>query len=114
MKQYQLEAEAAVESDIEAAFQWFETEEAGLGFRILETTPRLLRTAAEQSTRLSRASFGNSSRINETVSLRDLFFYRSGGHSYRGGAAHCTRSDRVAGTRVVVAVQNHRKKQSTV
>ena len=31
MKQYRLEAEAAVEFDIESAFSWYEAEEPGLG-----------------------------------------------------------------------------------
>ena len=41
MKHYRLEAEAAVEFDIEAAFEWYEAEEPNLGFEFLEQ----LRTA---------------------------------------------------------------------
>ena len=48
MKQYRFEAEAAVEFDVESAFQWYETEEAGLGFDFLNQLracyERLLRT----------------------------------------------------------------------
>lgn len=36
MRQYRLEATPAVELDIEAAFEWYEREEAGLGFQFLE------------------------------------------------------------------------------
>ena len=36
MKQYRLEAEAAVELDVEAAFEWYEAEEPNLGFEFLE------------------------------------------------------------------------------
>lgn len=36
MRQYKLEAEPAVAFDVEAAFQWYETEEAGLGFEFLK------------------------------------------------------------------------------
>ncbi|HXQ74247.1 MAG TPA: type II toxin-antitoxin system RelE/ParE family toxin [Pyrinomonadaceae bacterium] len=36
MKQYLLQAEAAVEFDVESAFQWYETEEPGLGFEFLK------------------------------------------------------------------------------
>ena len=36
MKHYRLEAEAAVEFDIESAFNWYETEEPGLGQEFLE------------------------------------------------------------------------------
>lgn len=36
MKQFQLEAPPAVELDIEAAFNWYEGEEAGLGFEFLD------------------------------------------------------------------------------
>ena len=36
MKHYRLEAEAAVEFDIESAFDWYETEEPGLGQEFLE------------------------------------------------------------------------------
>ena len=36
MKQYRLEAEAAVEFDVESAFEWYETEEPGVGFEFLE------------------------------------------------------------------------------
>lgn len=36
MKQYQLQAEAAVKFDVESALQWFETEEPGLGFELLK------------------------------------------------------------------------------
>jgi len=36
MKQYRLEAAPAVELDIEAAFEWYEHEEAGLGLHFLD------------------------------------------------------------------------------
>ena len=36
MKQYRLEAEPAVELDIESAFEWYETEELGLGREFLD------------------------------------------------------------------------------
>ena len=36
MKHYELEAEAAVEFDIESAFDWYEAEEPGLGPEFLE------------------------------------------------------------------------------
>ena len=36
MKHYRLEAEAAVELDVEAAFEWYEAEESNLGFEFLE------------------------------------------------------------------------------
>ena len=36
MKRYAIEAEPAVESDVEAAFNWYEGEESGLGLEFLE------------------------------------------------------------------------------
>ena len=36
MKQYAIEAERAVEADVEAAFNWYEGEEPGLGLEFLE------------------------------------------------------------------------------
>ena len=36
MRQYRLEATPAVELDIEAAFEWYEREDAGLGFQFLD------------------------------------------------------------------------------
>jgi plasmid stabilization system protein ParE len=36
VRQYRLEATPAVELDIEAAFEWYEREEAGLGFQFLD------------------------------------------------------------------------------
>jgi plasmid stabilization system protein ParE len=36
VKQYRFEAESAVEFDVESAFEWYETEEAGLGLEFLE------------------------------------------------------------------------------
>lgn len=36
MKQYRLEAEQAVELDIESVFDWYETEKPGLGHEFLE------------------------------------------------------------------------------
>jgi plasmid stabilization system protein ParE len=36
VKDYRLEAEAAVEFDIESAFGWYEAEESGLGAQFLE------------------------------------------------------------------------------
>ena len=36
MKQYAIEAERAVEADVEAAFNWYQGEEAGLGLEFLE------------------------------------------------------------------------------
>ena len=36
MTQCRLEASPAVELDIEAAFEWYEREEAGLGLRFLD------------------------------------------------------------------------------
>ena len=48
MKRYRFEAEAAVEFDVESTFQWYETEEPGLGFEFLTQLrgcyERLLRT----------------------------------------------------------------------
>lgn len=35
MKRYKIEAAPAVEADVEAAFNWYETEEAGLGLEFL-------------------------------------------------------------------------------
>lgn len=35
MPEYRLQAEAAVEFDVASAFQWYETEEPGLGFEFL-------------------------------------------------------------------------------
>ena len=36
MKRYAIEAEPAVEADVEAAFDWYEGEGPGLGFEFLE------------------------------------------------------------------------------
>ena len=36
MKRYAIEAEIAVEADVEAAFDWYEGEESRLGFEFLE------------------------------------------------------------------------------
>lgn len=36
MKSYRLEAGPAVDADVEAAFDWYEIEEPGLGFQFLE------------------------------------------------------------------------------
>jgi len=36
VKQYAIEAERAVEADVEAAFNWYEGEEPGLGLEFLE------------------------------------------------------------------------------
>jgi len=36
VKRYAIEAEIAVEADVEAAFDWYEGEEPGLGFEFLE------------------------------------------------------------------------------
>ena len=36
MKRYAIEAEIAVEADVEAAFDWYEGEESGLGFEFLD------------------------------------------------------------------------------
>lgn len=36
MKRYAVEAEIAVEADVEAAFDWYEGEEPGLGFEFLD------------------------------------------------------------------------------
>ena len=36
MKRYGIEAEPAVDADVEAAFDWYEEEEPGLGFEFLE------------------------------------------------------------------------------
>ena len=44
MIRYAIEAESAVEADVEAAFDWYEAEEPGLGFEFLAE----LRTAYER------------------------------------------------------------------
>lgn len=36
MTRYQIEAEPSVDADIEAAFQWYESEEPGLGFEFVD------------------------------------------------------------------------------
>ena len=47
MKHYRLEAEAAVEFDIESAFDWYETEEPGLGPEFLEQLRLVYRRISE-------------------------------------------------------------------
>ena len=49
MKHYRLEAEAAVEFDIESAFNWYETEEPGLGQEFLEQLRLVYRRILENS-----------------------------------------------------------------
>ena len=48
MKQYRFEAEAAVAFDVECAFEWYESEEPGVGFEFLAQLrrcyQRILRT----------------------------------------------------------------------
>ena len=36
MTRYRIEAEPSVDADIEAAFQWYESEEPGLGFEFVD------------------------------------------------------------------------------
>jgi len=36
VSRYRIDAEPAVDSDVEAAFNWYETEEAGLGIEFLD------------------------------------------------------------------------------
>ena len=36
MTEYRIEAEPSVDADIEAAFQWYEREEPGLGFEFID------------------------------------------------------------------------------
>jgi plasmid stabilization system protein ParE len=47
VKQYRLEAEAAVEFDIESAFGWYEAEEPGLGPQFLEQLRLIYRRILE-------------------------------------------------------------------
>ena len=47
MKHYRLEAEAAVEFDIESAFSWYEAEEPGLGSEFLEQVRLVYRRILE-------------------------------------------------------------------
>ena len=49
MKHYRLETALTVELDIEAAFEWYQEEEQGLGFEFLEE----LRTMGESKLRLA-------------------------------------------------------------
>jgi hypothetical protein len=42
VKQYAIEAERAVEADVEAAFSWYEGEEPGLGLEFLEELALLI------------------------------------------------------------------------
>ena len=47
MKQYRLEAEAAVEFDIDSAFSWYEAEEPGLGPEFLDQLRLIYRRILE-------------------------------------------------------------------
>ena len=47
MKRYRLDAEAAVEFDVESAFDWYESEEPGLGLQFLEQLRRAYRRILE-------------------------------------------------------------------
>jgi plasmid stabilization system protein ParE len=49
VKRYRLEAEAAVEFDIESAFGWYDTEEPGLGFEFLEQLGLVYRRILENA-----------------------------------------------------------------
>ena len=48
MKQYRFEAEAAVESDVESAFDWYEMEEPGLGVEFLDQLRAVRRALTRQ------------------------------------------------------------------
>ena len=61
MKQYRFEAEAAVEIDVESAFDWYEAEDRGLGLEFLEQLSAAYRRLLE-----------NSLGYQELRSLRDF------------------------------------------
>ena len=73
MKQYRLEATPAVELDIEATFDWYEREEAGLGSNFsLNSAP--LTQEFSIITSAIRIFARESSRVNSPLSARDLLF----------------------------------------
>jgi plasmid stabilization system protein ParE len=47
VKRYRFEADAAVEFDVKAAFDWYETEEPGLGVEFLEQVRAVYRRILE-------------------------------------------------------------------
>ena len=74
MKHYRLEAEAAVEFDIESAFGWYEAEEPGLGSEFLEQVRLVYRRILENPLGYEEQQY--STRARATVSLRRLFLNR--------------------------------------
>ena len=73
MKRYRLEAEAAVELDVEAAFEWYEAEETNLGFEILEQL-RTVYTRILQNPHAYQELRSDIRRaLNLTISVRGLF-----------------------------------------
>ena len=75
MKRYSIESELAVEADVEAAFDWYEVEEVGLGSQFLEELRSAYQRILDNPNGYQELRFGTSPRPNSSVSLRRLFLY---------------------------------------
>ena len=74
MKQYRLEATPAVELDVEATFDWYEREEAGLGSQFLVELRAAYARILDHPLGYQDLRAGSSSRVNSPISARDLLF----------------------------------------
>ncbi len=96
MNRYSLEAAPAVEADVEAAFDWYEGEEPGLGYEFLEELRAAYKRVLDHPFGYQDYSFRNSPRVNSPISLRGLLLGRRRDYRNRRGSQHYARPRRVA------------------
>jgi hypothetical protein len=98
VKRYGIEAEAAVEADVEAAFDWYEVEEAGLGSQFLEELSATYQRILDNPLGYQELRSGIRRALTRRFPYAVYFFVEERDHRYRRGSSHCARSCRVAAT----------------
>ena len=73
MKRYAIEAERAVEADVEAAFNWYQGEEPGLGLEFLEELRAAYHQILDHPLGYQDLRSGIRRALNQPISLRHLF-----------------------------------------
>ena len=96
MKKYRLETTRAVELEVEAAFEWYEREQTGLGFEFLGESRAAYRRIIGNPLAYQILRSGIRARIDSPISIGDLLLDRSRSACYSGRSSHGPRSRGVA------------------
>ena len=87
MKPYQIEDKPIVDADVEAAFEWYESEEPGLGYRFLDELRSSYLSNPRWPFEISATPLRRQTSTNQAIPVCSLLLDRGRGDSRASGSS---------------------------